>query len=1125
MIGSTRTQDATLSPGANEQVVVSGARQGITINTTDASIGSTIDVALLNSLPVQSRASPAALFTLQPGYANGSVTGARTDQTSTTVDAIDVNDIAAGGGIGTIIPNQPLDSVEEFTATVAGLPSDTGTGSGGQYRLITKQGTNTFHGNINEYHRDTTTTANTWFNNNSGLPRTPLIQNQFGGNAGGPVLKDKLFFFFNFYDSRIIQSSAVTQTVPLDTFRNGTLGYINQSNPDCSASSRANTDPGCITYLNRAQVAALDPKGVGFDQSLLSFINSRYPHANDLTLGDGVNTGGFRFTVPTPTIATNYVARVDYNVTPTQRIFGRVTLNRQNVTNTVQFPGDPTAYYDIDRSYGYVVGHTWQIGSSKVNQFYYGDNISKLTFPAQYRTTSVTTYGFGPLASPYGGYGVQQRRVPIPEVRDDFSWQLGRHTVTFGGQFKFIKTNSLLVGNFNGYSIGLGGFTTGLDASLRPADINTDSSSTGAYDSVFATALGRIASIGSSFDYTNKGVLPQGSGETRRYRFYQTEVYLGDNWKVTPKLTLSYGLRYALYTVPYEVNGAESIQNFTFDKYIAARVSQSAAGQSGDSSVPFLTYKLGGKANHAAPLYSPSYKDFAPRFAINYAPTRNSSFNASAGIIYDRTVINAVNFIQDQSSQLFQSSASINYGQTDPRAALATDPRIGPGLAVPPPPSAPTIAIPQTPYVTATGTPIGLPNNIFNYVVDPTLKDPYSIAFTGGFEHQFPANFVMKLSYAGRLGRRLLAQADASQLIDFPDKQSGQLLSSAVADLERQLRNGATADTVRPEPWFENVVYPGVGTGSGYASNTALLADFNGTLLKRGDFADFMQFIAANGLMPSNVGLASQFAGNTFITNKGFSAYNGLLLTVAKNYTNGLRLDFYYTWSHSIDNVSAPANYIAQNVGYDYICDVLRPRLCRANSDFDVSQRITGDFIYDLPVGRGKPFLSNASRWLNEAVGGWSLSGLPTFDTGYALNTSTDAYIAGYANNAPAIFNGSRSDVSSHIHKDSSGALFLFADPAKALSEFSPPTGFTIGNRNSLRGPRIFTLDMGLAKTFGITSDNRVNLQFRADAFNVLNHPVFSNPAVNIDSKSNFGQITGTLIGPRVGQFSLRLEF
>ena len=1140
-VGLPRTQNAQLTPGANATVEVSGRAED-TLNTTDATIGNNIDPEELNELPVQNRQSISVLFQLQPGVADGSVTGARSDQNNVTIDGMDVNDIAAGTNAvvsltgGGIVGGAPVDAIQEFRGVVGGLVPSIGTGSGGQFQLVTKDGTNSFHGNINEYHRDTATAANTWFNNNTGLPRTPLIRNQFGGNIGGPIKKDKVFFFFNFLNSRIIQSTSVARIVPLDSFRNGNIAYIRNTDPvtgqTCAATSRQNTTPNCIGMLTPAQVRALDPAGIGEDTALLSFINTRYPHANDLTAGDGINTGYYRFNTPTPDFIYNYIGRVDYNITPRQRLFGSFAINREDSTySAIRFPGDPNTNPYQDRSYRYVVSHVWQIGGNKVNQAYYGDTVSKYNFPSLYNPTGVSQFGFGGstntisnLASPYNSGSSQRRRVPVPEVRDDFNWQLGSHNLGFGGTFKFIKTNSNLVNDFTGVTLGLGGENLTLDPSVRPADIRTAGTTAAAtYDEAFALALGRIASVGSNYNYTASGsALPEDSGATRRYRYFETELYFGDSWKIAPKLTLTYGLRYQLYSVPYEANGVESIQNTTFDQYFGARRAQSASGISGPTALPAITYNLGGKANNAAPLYQPSYKDFAPRLAFAYSPAPRTVINGSAAVIFDRTVINAVNFIQDQSSYLFQNSVTTQYGSTSAVTALKNDPRLGSSLGYTNPNTPSAIVKPYSPYIddasgSVTGVPhapYGLASNQFNTIVDPTLKDPYSLAFNAGVEQQFPGRLVMKLNYAGRFGRRLLAQADASQLVDFPDKASGQTMAQAFANLTQEVRAGRP---YTPQPFFENQI------GRGY---TVAAARAYSSLVANGDFADYIQALQAGGYLDYNVGMASQFAENTYVTNKGNSSYNGLLFTLEKDLSQGLKFHFNYTFSHSIDNVSAPANYISSSAGINFICDATNSRECRANSDFDVQNIIISDFLYNLPVGRGKQFLGSSSHLLDELIGGWSVSAIPGWRSGIAYGLVSNAYVAGYANNAPPIFNGKRNDVKAHVRKDpTTGTVWMYGSQTaatRAQSDFTGPIGLTIGSRNNLRGPSAFTMDAGLGKRFPIIPE-KLTLRFRADFFNVLNHPVFS--AGNNDITSGaFGQVTAAS-PPRVGQFSLRLEF
>jgi hypothetical protein len=257
--------------------------------------------------------------------------------------------------------------------------------------------------------------------------------------------------------------------------------------------------------------------------------------------------------------------------------------------------------------------------------------------------------------------------------------------------------------------------------------------------------------------------------------------------------------------------------------------------------------------------------------------------------------------------------------------------------------------------------------------------------------------------------------------------------------------------------------------------------------------------------------------------------------------SQGLRAEFNYTWSHSIDNVSESANGNALFSDIGFICDILRPRACRGDSDFDVRQEIESNFEYQLPFGRGKMFAGDVSRWADEAIGGWSLSGLPAYRTGVAVTAFSDAFNASFDNDDPAIFTGNKADLRVKVNTDhASNTVYAFAGgpngAAKVASEFRGPIGLEYGQRNLVRGPGAFFFDAGLGKTFPIYED-KVNLIFRADAFNLLNHPAFGSPAGGlmptgapgltlVSGISNFGQIVGTAgEGARVAQFSLRLEF
>jgi hypothetical protein len=1144
-IAVTRTQNAQLRVGqAQETVTVSAASQTVTLDTTDATIGNNFQVDYLEDLPIADRSNPSALFTQQPGMAlDGSATGARVDQDRVTLDGLDVNDMATGE-FGAIVANAPVDSVQEFRGMVAGALSTSGPGGGGQFDLVTKSGSNTFHGDAVEYHRDTDLEANNWFNNNAGVGRAPLIRNQFGGALGGPILRNRAYFYFDYNGRRDTLANTVNQTVPLDSYRNQVITYGNSS--------------GGNSTLTAQQAASLDPLGIGWSQPLLTVFSSRYPHSNNTQVGDGLNTGGFEFNAPFPYTENDFVGRVDYTINDKMKVDGVGHWTRTNGTEAaIQFPGDPETHPFLDQSYSWVVGHTWTLSTNKINQAYGGTVTESYAFPNTYNPTGATQWqtfggngtGGAILTSPYGSaINAQGRTYPIPMIRDNFTWIRGNHSMTFGGTFKWPYPLDYTILNYNTPTLGLGGYTPSLAVptgtpSLRPSDIGSGNA-TSLYDAAYALALAPVTATDATFYYNSSLTpIPQGTPQSHRYKYKELEGYFSDTWKATPSLTLTYGLQYQFFSVPYDANGIESIseyandsQKFDFSNYFADRLAQSAQGQSGNLVVPLIQYALGGKANKAPGYYQPQYDNLAPKFAFAWNPSfdRKGVWSGGASIVYDQTVINAVQYQQSQFSYLFQASNPTPYGIAgNAYKSLQNDARFAGFSSPPPPPAAPTDSSPFVPYVSGTGAnavPTGLANgSAFNEIIDPVLKTPYSIQYNFGYQHQFPQGYLLRMTYVGRLGRRLLAQVDANQLINFPDSQSGQTMAQAFANISLEVRNGQPITT---QPWYEDVLYPGSGQAYGFANNTDLVAEGVATYVGRGDFADTTQVLSGAGVLPPNVGMAAQFSENTFYTNQGFSSYNGLLTTLHKNLGYGLQFDVNYTWSHSLDNVSLIANAAAFG-GYGFICDETHPRECRSNSDFGIRNIITGNFLYTLPVGRGQMFGSGMPFWLDELVGGWEVSGLPAWQTGLPYFAGANAFVAGYANDAPALLTGPIGDMKIHLTGGEGAPLNAYANPQKALGDYTGPIGFTIGSRNNLFGPHFADMDLGLGKRFPIYHE-RVVLKFRADAFNVFNHPNFDNPTDDItesagpfgiinSNQSNYGTSSGE--GPRVLQGALRLEF
>ena len=1182
-VGNTETHNAQLTVGQVSSSVVVTAEAGATLNTTDASIGNVIEERRLKELPIQLRSSPASLIGLQPGVIGnnvgtgatnrvGSVTGSRADQGNITVDGIDANDQATGQAFATT-GNAPIDAIQEFRTVTANPAASEGRSSGGQIELVTKSGTNDWHGSLREFNRTAATAANSFFNNRSGVKRPQLTRNQYGGSIGGPVYfphfgeggpsvfngKDKLFFFFDYEARRDAQGVSYTRTVPLPHYRDGSLAFVKAG---CPTNSRLNTNPNCITILTPAQVAALDPLHIGGNQALLSFVNQRYPLPNDLTLGDGINTGGFRFNAPSLRADNTYTGRVDWNISNAQRLFVRANKISANQTDTVnnvaaQFPGDPETAQIVTGDYAVAVGHNWTATPNFVNSATVGITKSVLDFPNLFHPSSPQSYGFTGLSTPFADFRTQARNVPVWTYRDDVNWTRGTHGLIFGGSLKTVNQQTNLTSDFNFPTVGLGGttFASSLGSAaatnaVRPATLNTNAATRNAYDSALTFLLGSIPSITTLFNYNTSGTtFPLTTGRNRDWRYVEYEFYAGDTWKARSDLTLTYGVRWHIYPAPYEVNGFESIQNkeADFESIFNLRRANAAAGIATTTSEPFLVYNLGGKANNARPFYDTEYNNFGPRVAFAWNPSAQNGFlgklfgdrktviRGGGTVTYDRPG-GGITFLQDQNTYIFDSTITNNLPAANGAVALATFPRFTSINSVPFQNTAPPVTLPFTPRVT-NGVGTGSQFGNQNYAVDPNFKIPYSIQYTFGFQRELPGNFIFEASYVGRQGRQLFALADAGQILDFKDPASGTFMIAALNQLQAQINSGGA---ITPIPWFENqmnaanIASRGVPcTGLGFASCTDIVVALNEFEVSIGDTADTIQSLRANRVLNPNVGLSSQFATNAYVTNKGSSSYDGMLLSLRKRFSSGFQFDVNYTWSHSIDNQSTVANTTTSG---GLICDATDLRVCRGNSDFDIRHLMNVNGIWELPIGRGHRFGGNAPGWANAIIGGWEFTGILTARSGLPFHLATvswpKTFIFDAANGVPVIINGDAKALKESIHDTPAGIQF-FADPDAALAAVRYPVHGEIGNRNVLHSQPFWNVDSAVLKNFRLPWSETQRIQLRWESYNLFNHNVFAPPSTNNNpginalniGAGNFGIITTVQSTARVMQFGLRWDF
>jgi hypothetical protein len=1191
---TTTTRNVILEVGNVTQSITVTVESGPTLNTTDASISDELDLKSVQALPSVFRNNAALLMTLAPGVVgrtngdlsqDGSITGSRADQLTITLDGMDVNDEEGGFGITSSIA-LPVDSIQEVRTTAGSGDATFGRSASGTGAFVTKSGTNNWHGSLDEYHRDTLFEANDFFNNRLGISRPPLVRNQFGGSLGGPILRNKLFFFANYIGLREAAGAQTEQIVPLDNVRNlsdpsnpaGGLAYIN-SNPGCTNASRQNTTPSCISYLNSQQLQNIDPAGVGANIPLLTYVDNRYPHANDLSAGDGVNTGGFLFNSSAHKRQNTAVARLDYNLSSKQRLFARGTYDHFNDDQfnlaqgvpVQQFPGDPAPLIGfVSHSRSWVVGDTWTISSSLINQFNFGITTQVNAFPSRFAPTFPQQLEFSVLispnlANPYGTISSQGRKVPIPEIRDDLTKTYGNHTLGFGTNLKFINVTNDLTNDLNFPVIGLGGFNTNLTVPgsnpgpLRPSDILQDSGGVafGLWDNLLPVTLGRFASITTNYNYDKNGNLqPLGTDRHRKFRYNEYEFYAQDNWRVRSDLTITYGLRWQVHSTPYETNGFQAAPTVNAGTVLADRIAAAASGTSGFDAIPITGYKLGGPVNNAPGYYNTDYKDFGPRLGIAYAPAfhdgllhaifgdRKTTVRAGAGVYYER-LLGALTFELDQQTFLFDTQQQTSFGAGSPVTALANDPRFTSPNNLPAAPTTSTLPRPNFPNLDANGNPVGFFNGGFPafFSFDRNLKTPRNYTVSFGVQRELPGNFVVEADYFGRFGRDLLAIGDAAQTLNFKDPTSGQFLNTAFGALQKQLQQQIASgkihfNQITPLPWFENQMSAALAangeTCESFApptiinSCTSLAAAAAPQSTANGDVSTLLVELAARfGAVNPNVGLYAQTGADAYMGNFAASTYHGLLLSVHKRLSNNLQFDFHYTYSHSVDNTSDVQNTSNSfvSIGTNLVCSLIDLRLCRGDSNFDTRHLVSANYVYNLPIGRGQLLLKGAPRWLDTLVGGWSTSGIATAYSGFPFSVHTGTFPIDFTQDAPAVLTGSRFGFRPGIHTDSSGQIQFFVDPTAAQSAFSFPFGGGTGNRNVVRGPGFINFDMGLNKNFKMPWKESHVLQLRLEAFNVFNHVNFFPPgSASLANPGAFGIINGDA-GPRTMQVALRYDF
>ena len=1120
-----------------ESVTVSATSSELLVNREDATLGNTFVNKQITQLPLEARNIPSLLTLQTASTRDGYVAGSRADQANITLDGVDINeaqtntiigsDPANGTDIANLSPTNSTvlrlnsEAIEEFRVTTTNPNANLGRSAGAQVSLVTKGGSNDFHGSAFEFYRTSAFAANNFFNNRSGVPRPSLIRHTYGGAVGGPMMKERAFFFYSLEGDRITQSLPVVRTVPLATLGQGLVRYPGPGNT--------------ITTLTSANIATIFP-AVGVNPAAIAVLRdaaARYP-ANDFSIGDGFivngvkvpgNVAGFRFNAPIPVQRNSHAGKFDFNITDKQQGFVRVNIIYDLLARERQFPDSPAPNI-WSHPMGIAAGHTWNLSNTVINTIRYG--YTREAF-SQQGDSSNNSISFRFVYSPVAYSRTTTRVTPVQNITDDFSWTRENHSFLFGTNIRAISNTRVSLLNSLDSAITNPSFYSGGGATIS-GPVNTFSpingSAVGVQNAVTAL-IGRYSQYSGNFLFDSDGsLLPPGTPSERTFKTQEYDAYAQDSWKVSPHLTLTYGLRYSISRPVYEANGFEVKTDLSLSEVF--RLRQAAAAQ-GQNYVTPLTLSLSGPANNASPLYDYDKNNFQPRVAVAWSPSFRSGFLGKLFGKNNQSVIRggfaitndyygnqlAVNF--DQSNTLgfatSQTIAANTFNLTTRPAPQFTgfgqDIRSLPRIVVPG-----NISFPRTqPF----STDPALQQARIESSFDSALVAPINYSWNITYERELPKGLVIQTSYIGRIARNLIAARDVMALNNLVDPKSGMDWYTAARLLEDARRRGTPINQIGAIPFFENLLPHDQSNGGVNNNNIAFLMDdiyfgqccdvfpaYNISATQAvyavaqnfygNDWTD-TQDVIEDGL-GRNIFFHPQYGALSAYSSIARSNYHAGTISIRERLGRSLTMDFNYTLSHSMDDASGLQTSGA--FGGAFILNPLRQEDSFADSDFDVRHIINANAVWEMPFGRGRRFFSDAGKLANAFLGGWQLGGIFRWNSGQPIFSPYDD--ARWATNWNAQSSGVRIKPVETCPTRGGG---LFGDCIlEAYTSWRGAYAGETGDRNVLRLVGYVNLDVGLSKSFDMPWSEKQKLQVRFEAFNVTNTQRMG----NIDgSRTGFG--------------------
>ena len=1151
-----------------ETVTVTAAQE--VINATTSTLTNVINTRQVQDLPLPTR-NPLDLAGLQPGVAvtgndvrGSSISGLRQTMTNVTQDGINAMDNFVKTSSLFAISAPSLNSVGEISITTGTNEASDGRGVA-QVRLVTRSGSNEFHGSLFYLNRNDYLQANSFFNNLSRTPRPRQNQHFFGFDVGGPIMlpyfgeggphiwngRDRSFFFFSYEGFRENFSATRNRTVLTQEARGGTFRYT-----DSTGATRS------VNLLTIGNASALNP--------ITTAQLNAMPLPNNTLLGDSLNTAGFRYNVTGKDVNDKIVMRLDHELIKASR-FGSHKL--EFVLNRATFSLSPDTFNSIEAPFpgGINVSQAstrWLVTGAVVSTF--GNFTNEARYGRQWAPV-----GFLRDAPPDGAYYLtlasvtnfqnnfqsQGRDTLVNQIVDNAAWSKGSHTIRFGGDWQSVFADTFNDAGIH-QTITLGSNSSNPTGITTTDFTNLPSGATGTAivnraAAVFADLTGFLASTSLTFNVSSPSSgFVKGATRARIFQQRDLALYVQDQWRAKPNLTLNGGLRWDYQGVPTIPNGLaiqvtnpNDIFGITGGPENLFRPNAPAGAAPAKAALDFVSGDTG------KGLYKNDWNNFAPFVGFAWSPNFREGFLSKLFGAEGTSSIRGGYSISYTRDGFTVISNALGTGTTNPGliATAANTTPTGVLGAAGLPLTTPTFTIPITDRTNFLANPA---NSL--WAINPDLRIPYVQQWSFGFEREIARDTAFEVRY---VGNRLVKGWRANNFNEVNIFENGFLQEFLRAQNNLNIHLAARCgQTGQPACSFGNsglagqvnlpifsAFFNGVSAANGFSSSTFItnLQQNNvGTLAST--LANSVTYRAsrenpANGI-PANFFVANpNAAGITLLGNDSSSNYHALQAEVRRRFSRGFQFQADYTFSKALgDARDAFGNNQSDLTSFRTLRN---KRLDYSRSNQDQTHRFVANGLYELPFGNGRRWLADTNGVVDRLIGGWTLGSIITWQSRppfYVASNRTTFNNFNAGNNPADLVGISFEEFKKNLGVFRTPTGVYFINPAlldittNAAGAFvsstikpgllAAPAPGSFGNFpiNSLNGPRFFNIDMSLVKRIPITES--VKGELKTTVINLLNNPNFVYNTQNFDSTS-FGRITAQSGSPRVVHFTLRLTW